>query len=316
MKEPFEVASGFRNDIYSVGQIIELGEKGEILQRFCSGFNISNNYFLTAGHCFGGGCYNKEYLNKTYYVNYGYQFDSKKEQTSRVTFVKGDYAPLRRIDNGFCTYADIDYSVCKIGAFYYSTGTPFTVLPITITISPTNTTVVAVHHPEKKPKKLSFGKITDLNTSIRLRDGPQATGLVDHSCSIARGSAGSPLVDQKTGTGFAVNVAVTYDSATGDIINHHALPIQQIVKVAREEKKHPTSASWLKAVGLFKPKKLVRDDSRMPLYHSSATYDTYKNPTYTRPTDTSSTYTSPTYTSPPYTNPTFTYSSTSGPCCS
>jgi len=133
-----------------------------------------------------------------------------------------------------------------------------------------------------QPKKISFGNITSLQTNLRF-SGRLATGLIDHSAPIARGSSGSPLADQKTTTCFAVNVAVTENKSSGAITNHHALPIQQIVEVAQNQ---ATSEPWLKATRLWKPKKLTQDDSTMPLYGNPGTYVNYN------------------------------YNSTSGPCCS
>ena len=81
--EPYETTIGCSNIISSTGQIIEVGERGEIIDRLCSGFNISSNYFLTAGHCFGLGCFSEE-TSKVYFVNYNYQYSSEEEKSDTI----------------------------------------------------------------------------------------------------------------------------------------------------------------------------------------------------------------------------------------
>ena len=51
-----ELGEEYNWAIKPVGQLVNVGERGELQFRFCSGFNISDKgYFLTAGHCISPG---------------------------------------------------------------------------------------------------------------------------------------------------------------------------------------------------------------------------------------------------------------------
>ncbi len=224
--------------IKPVGQIVEVGERKEIKNRFCSGFNIGEGYFLTAGHCLSQGnvCYlydpnvNVDGLAVTFDFAHSHQ-----------GFVENFY-PIRVIDHGHCnvdfnypiTNATTDYAVFQLNAQSINYGT------VNLTLNRpevNNTDVVLAHHPAGTRKKISFGKIKAIDDKT-----------VNHSAFTLGGSSGCPIALEHSKEIVAVHVAGSTHNGTKvpDQKHHFGITIKEIARVAKDNSKE-----WVYNLGLF-----------------------------------------------------------------
>jgi V8-like Glu-specific endopeptidase len=190
-----------------VGQIVELGEKGEIVNRFCSGFNVNRGqYFLTAGHCISSAfgepvCFSDDSRspipNGRCAVSFGYEapemrlYDGRMVNLSVPEYV---FRITETVSHGYCKPAQTDYGVLKLapgaekwGSLEFANYSPSIGHPIVI-----------IHHPKGIPKRLSEGKITSYT--------------LKHSCFIYNaathgGSSGAPVLSNVDGKVLGVHVA-------------------------------------------------------------------------------------------------------------
>ncbi len=223
--------------INPVGQIVEVGERKEIKRRFCSGFNIGDGYFLTAGHCLSQDnvCYlydpnvNVNGLAVTFDFAHSHQFVE-------------NFSPIRVVDHGHCnvdfnytiTYGTTDYAVFQLNAQSINYGA------VNLTLNKpavNNQDVVLSHHPAGTPKKISFGKIKTIDDKT-----------INHSAFTLGGSSGCPIALENSREVVAVHVAGSTHNGTKvpDQIHHFGITIKEIARVAKDNNK-----DWVYNLGLF-----------------------------------------------------------------
>lgn len=130
-----------------VGQLVEVGQQGEIKARFCSGFNFQKaRYFLTAGHCVTGCTIDNiaPDINNCV-VNFGFEMCNANSRNN-VHYVKdGEYAKIRRVEHhGQCRNPDYDYAVLTLDP---GIAGKFQSLELPVSSVQIGQEVFIVHHP-------------------------------------------------------------------------------------------------------------------------------------------------------------------------
>jgi V8-like Glu-specific endopeptidase len=192
------------------GQIVSVGRDGTVEKRFCSGVNIGNNYFLTAGHCLGDVCYSitdKRAVN--YRVSFNYQLPICPS-TGNSAIQENIYS-LTVVEHGTCN--GIDYAVFKLDP---AAEKYFGHANLTTHVPTIGTPVAISHHPDGAPKKLSIGSVTSTESK---------TGEIQHSAHTWWGSSGSPVADPITHKVHAIHVQGTADQKF-----HAALSVRAIAE--------------------------------------------------------------------------------------
>lgn len=239
-----------------VGQLVEIGEKFEIVHRFCSGFNVLDAaYFLTAGHCISKyGCYNFDYSspvpNDKSVVNFGYEGTRYRysgvgrnsacdyrvgcdNRMNDLRYVReGEFAFVRHIiAHGFCNEKALDYGVLKLdpsaasfGSLELSNEDIYSWKPVRL-----------YHHPEGRPKKFSDGNIVNV-----------LTYGFSHSAHTAGGSSGCPVIASDTSEVIGIHVQGNKD----DQLSNVAISSREIVKNAYESDERWVSR-YLNKFGFF-----------------------------------------------------------------
>ncbi len=232
-----------------VGQIIELGERREIISRFCSGFNIlGGGYFLTAGHCItstssAAMCIafdaDSAVGQGKCVVNFGYdacQYGITDTRTSALKFVTdGRYSSiLRVVDHGYCGSNQLDYAILQLEPNSASFGT----LELSSESPDIDNQILVVHHPEGYAKQYSTGDITHYDQE------PQTFG---HSAHTEGGSSGAPIISQTTSEVIGVHVRGNPEQTA-----HTAVTSRSIVEDAHQRGRYWVN-SYLSKFGLFQP---------------------------------------------------------------
>ena len=229
-----------------VGQIVKIGDREEILHGFCSGFNIGDGYFLTAGHCLSSDnvCYifdssvNLDSLRISFnhefsIIGHG-QIISKRE-------IKNELLPIRVVDHGSCNVSfgtavdsnkPSDYAVFKLDPRAAQYGE----LKIDTALPNVKEDIVLAHHPAGTHKKISFGKIKSVKKE-----------MVNHTAFTLGGSSGCPVALKSNRNVVAVHVAGSVDNIKlPDQKEHYGITIEEIVKVAHKNKK-----AWINSFNFF-----------------------------------------------------------------
>ncbi len=254
--------------INATGQLVELGERSEI-RRFCSGFNIGQGYFLTAGHCLSkhNVCYiisdeAKDVSNLRVTFDYEYTYNDILRQHI-LPFNEKSY-PVRVVDHGGCNIrANFDFTETEIGA--PPDYAVFQLDPQAISRYPSVTLtkdvpdkwqeVVVAHHPKGTAKKVSFGHVQDSSLDV-----------VDYTAFTLGGSSGSPVayddtLFQRRKEVFAVHVAGHVKHGEKTHKHHWGITVNQIASVAKEHEK-----DWVYNLGLFKRPAPSYSDQQLILY--------------------------------------------------
>lgn len=180
------------------GQIVQITDDGKIYDesRFCSGVNIGQNYFLTAGHCVGNVCYDIKTMNVTSYrVSFNYQYPNcaaAKSTTGKGDIHENVYKVQRIVEQGTCS--NVDYAVFSLepDAEKY-----FGHVNLRGDMPHQNDGIVLAHHPAGKPKKVSVGIINAINSTA---------GEVSHTAHTLGGSSGAAIGNQEKKEVVAVHV--------------------------------------------------------------------------------------------------------------
>ncbi len=230
-----------------VGQLVKIGEREEIIQRFCSGFNISstNGYFLTAGHCLNTSnnevCYlnNPDFNSKEIRVSFTYECEKNTGQGSCYVSEK---EPTYKINNvitqGYCNYniaERLDYAVLQLAP----DAARYKGLQLSMSIPKNEHRIAVVQHPAGKHKQISTGIIQP----------SQNEGLINHTAHTLGGSSGSPVISLEENKVVAIHVAGSLSPATKmkDQKNHYAVPIKNIIETEKKNGK-----TWINNIGLFR----------------------------------------------------------------
>ncbi len=185
--------------INPVGQLVEIGQHGEIIHRFCSGFNFSDaGHFLSAGHCLSTNsnqqqtCYVYDTdiidLNRT---KVSFNFQCLPSADSRICNVSFEPTyKITRIDgHGFCLY-DINQRQLDYAIFHLEpAASQYGYLPLSKNDPVLNDNVMVIHHPLGLPKKYSTGNIHRV----------YADGSIDHTAHTYGGSSGGSRCFVKSG---------------------------------------------------------------------------------------------------------------------
>lgn len=227
-----------------VGQIVEIGERAEVVFRFCTGFNIlQGQYFFTAGHCMSsdGVChvYDPQHpmSRNRCVVNFGYEMCRTGLQDTRIQGIEylhdGYYSRiLGKVDQGQCTSMNLDYGVLKLSPESAQFGSLEFSNELVV---PNKTGVLLVHHPEGYPKQYGVGQVTRHDNQFLV-----------HSAHTKGGSSGAPVIS--TQSGGVVGVHVSGDGTTQQ--HNSAVMVSQIVQDAyRENKKWVTP--YLRQFGIY-----------------------------------------------------------------
>lgn len=179
-----------------VGQIVRLGDRGEIVHRFCSGFNVhGGQYFFTAGHCISAQeiCIaddgvNLEKLLQYGAVNFGFKekkitYDSKDNRLNDTYITeKGLVFKIENIEaHGHCEPANIDYGILKLSSGSEAFGS----LNLDDTCPEIHTKIYTIHHPRGIPKRYSEGELISYSKDY---------GTFRHSAYTYAGSSGAPIL--------------------------------------------------------------------------------------------------------------------------
>lgn len=195
--------------IEPAGQLVER-ESGKVTSRFCSGVLISNELFLTAGHCVGSDDDNdttdtsnvcKFSLDdvdvRTTFVSFNYQYPSYDE-TQKVGEGKivEDFRPVREIvESGKCQ--GYDFAILRLdnsdSSNQYGKVALGTNLPVI------GSSLVITQHPDGIPKKFAQGK------RVANQDQTNAE-LLAYDIDTQPGSSGSPVGDPSTNKVVAVHI--------------------------------------------------------------------------------------------------------------
>jgi|GEM_PF-2526487 len=182
------------------GQIIDTSYAGEG-HRLCSGINIGNDYYLTAGHCLGDVCDSiNQHGAAKYKISFNYQHASiPKELPAKQAIQENLYAVKNVVEHGTCD-SGIDYAVFKLepNAQRY-----FGHADINADIPQLNEPVVISHHPRGLPKKISLGMVSGVDL---------ARGKMYHTAHTLKGSSGAPIGQTKTEEVFGIHVAGNEDT--------------------------------------------------------------------------------------------------------
>lgn len=182
---------------------------GQILSRtgdrFCTGFLIGQQTFLTAGHCLGEVCRRYE-EEGNFRISFNYHVDTR-EQTYSVSEV---------LEQGVCR--DL-YDLCDYGIFRLARSDAYRNFGA-LAIQPSHvdereSRLVIAQHPNGGTKKIAHGSLV----------GYEAHGLFAHNMDTLGGSSGSPVA--KVNRQAVVGVHV---SAGDTAAKNFALDIETIAQ--------------------------------------------------------------------------------------
>ncbi len=219
-------SSEANNPLYSpVGQLVEVGQVGEVVQRVCTGANVTFTYgeellancFLTAGHCLSDTCYLYAGTDlRKWRISYNYVLGCREE-----------LVPINKVlEHGTCT-GGTDFALLDISSSAYQTYGTLPIQPITTTY---HQRVTVVQHPSGMTKYFSEGTVKGVDTE---------QGEIDHTANTYPGSSGSPVIAQDTGRVFAVHVRGDQRAQK----HHYAVTIENIVRQSQR----------LRQLGIFSP---------------------------------------------------------------
>ena len=191
-------------------QIVSVTIDGKI-SRFCSGFNIGNNYFLTAGHCLGNVCYELGKYSGNYAVSFNYQYPVCDARGVGVGVGVGAgevreqlYTIEEIVEHGNCN--QIDYAIFRLHPNAQKT---FGSVSLRSDKLAQGAEVAVVHHAAGGLKKVSPGEVLSscsMNQRYYDASGQELQGDISHTAHTLGGSSGSAigLVSKKAVVGLHV----------------------------------------------------------------------------------------------------------------
>lgn len=209
-----------------VGRMVEIDSRGNVLYGYCSGFNIQNGDYLTAGHCLKEKCEigDKKFIDRCR-INFGYQFEYKKDLLGSWP-VDGELFEIYRIKDHYscqAPYSDsFDYAILGLdprAAKYKS-------LEIVAEFPKVKQAVAVVGYPHGERKTISRGKFDGFEKYV---PNDEFTGKVFYSACTFGGSSGSPVANVKDQTIFAVHIKGIEATQS----SHIGISIREIAKSSR-----------------------------------------------------------------------------------
>ncbi|MBN2528987.1 MAG: trypsin-like peptidase domain-containing protein [Deltaproteobacteria bacterium] len=183
-----------------------------MLTRGCTGTLISNDLFISAGHC-------------GYAVGDTIRFDYQRDPASnlRATFDYSVSAVVEQEDND-----DWDYAIVRLAN---NPGKDFGYARIANLDSPTGSLVGIIQHPAAQPKGIHAATVVDYNSSL-------GANWFRHSVDTTNGSSGSGVLNE---AGYLVGIHTNAGCATGtpeegnsairmSRLIEHSATLQRIVK--------------------------------------------------------------------------------------
>lgn len=247
---PQHVNSSYHNPRLTnpVGQLVEVGERGEILYGFCTGFNIQGGLFLTAGHCFlpnsRMSCeIDTDNLDlRKYRISYDYQCQSNGDyRVCSLPILENTYKIHRLEAQGHCAYNGnkrLDYSVLTLDPAASRYGQ----LNLTYRLPDLVEPIAIVHHPEGHHKHISQGIVQATDPKRK---------LFDYTAHTYPGSSGAPVISLKDHKVIGIHVTGSELPNTGNVripdhVHHEAVPVKDIIDEAIQH-----NESWVSKLGLF-----------------------------------------------------------------
>ncbi len=214
-------ASSFKNYNWisdPTAQIVNFANN-QITQRFCSGFLIDKDLFLTAGHCIGEICYTHQQTdNLRITFNYQYPYVDIKDKQPKGEIKEVKFKIQSFAEHGTCN--GIDYGIYKLesDSAYESFGKT----SLATYIPENNTKMVISQHPDGVPKKIAFGNIVATNST---------SGTISYNADTQGGSSGSPVGDNDAGGEKVFGVHIEGGAKTNTAISIKKISEQsEIVK--------------------------------------------------------------------------------------
>jgi hypothetical protein len=253
--------------VHPTAQIVEVGERGEIKDRFCTGFNIGENLFLTAGHCLAnndkdGFCYrlNAGQPLSKYRISFNYQYPNLKQE--RQDIQESLYSCTQVMKTGTCdaiqsvagqprtVNSRVDFAVLKIEP---AAQQKFGQVYLSEDYSPTPGNKIAIaHHAGGRPKKLSEGALVSIasTTYSSHDDTTDYSADLNHTGLTHGGSSGAPI-------GLPEYECVVGIHVAGDDVNNHlGLSVKDVQNKLINEKRYNNLVPLLPLYKLKKQKQL------------------------------------------------------------
>jgi len=216
-----------------VGQLVEIGARGEGIRRFCTGFNFSNLHFITAGHCLSEDnaetCFLNGELNlKRLKISFDYQC---QPSDTRIYSMRERFYNIHRVDDlGYCSFNGterLNYAVFTLepGVAHYGNLTLSAFAPMV------KEEIILVHHPRGEPKQVSYGIVNKYLAEQK---------CIDHTVYTEGGSSGAPVISLLQKKAIAIHVAETDNQS-----HHFAVPTKYILETA-----HVKGSDWIYTTGL------------------------------------------------------------------
>ena len=159
-------------------------------ERWCTGTMITNNLFLTAGHCFDqtGGGWTRPKDNATgniispdeiasiMHVNFNYQVDPDGNLRDEQSFPILDLVEYR--------LGNLDFAIVKLGG---NPGAIFGITRVSSTDANPGEDICIIGHPAGVPKRIEAGPVTDLHDNrigyndIDTQGGNSGSGILRES---------------------------------------------------------------------------------------------------------------------------------------
>lgn len=228
----------YREVIEPTGQIVEW-QNNHILFRYCSGGLISNDLFLTAGHCVNSTIQAHHKQTGSVHISFDYQYPYAGQFNGQGygQIHEHVYPVVTLVEHG--SIHGTDYAIYRLGTNPNEQlpGERYGYFNLTDRLPQVGDALVMAHHPKGQPKKISHGWAVSR---------PDNTGVFSHNMDSQGGSSGSPVVDDRTNALIGVHIAgspMVNFAVSIDKIKEHSQTIQGLLKNSLFEKQNKDSHS-------------------------------------------------------------------------